>query len=91
MESAQNAIRLERDKALKKSDWIQFAIDTFDEETKQAWLDYRQELRDAPQKYAADPTFENTFLPLPPDYKEPEDIIEFPENEQEQEQTEDNG
>ena len=78
MESALNAIRLERDKALAKSDWTQLASESFDEETKQAWLDYRKELRDAPQKYAANPTHENTFLPLPPNYKEPEEIIELP-------------
>lgn len=43
-------IKSKRDQLLKESDWVVLA-DANPKPSKDAWLNYRQELRDIPQKY----------------------------------------
>lgn len=48
------AVRTERNKRLIESDWTQLADvqNSFDESTKNSWVQYRQDLRNVPQIYA---------------------------------------
>ena len=45
-------IRAERDSLLAASDWTQMPDSPLNGEQKNAWADYRQELRDLPQSFA---------------------------------------
>lgn len=45
-------IRAERDHLLVESDWTQMPDSPLNGEQKNAWADYRQELRDLPQSFA---------------------------------------
>jgi hypothetical protein len=51
-----------RNELLQESDWVVLA-DANPKPNKQAWLDYRQELRDIPQKYT---TLESIVWPVSP-------------------------
>jgi hypothetical protein len=45
------SIKSVRDKLLSKTDWT-VSVDATPKPSKQAWLDYRQALRDIPQKFS---------------------------------------
>ncbi|NBP03320.1 MAG: hypothetical protein EBU90_25185 [Proteobacteria bacterium] len=45
-----NTVRLKRNMLLKNSDWTQ--MPDYNGSNKQAWFNYRQELRDLPQKFS---------------------------------------
>jgi len=45
-------VRAERDRLLVESDWTQMPDSPLNGEQKNAWADYRQELRDLPQSFA---------------------------------------
>lgn len=47
------AIRVERDRLLKLSDWTQLPDVFMSSEQKQKWVTYRQELRDLPSKFTS--------------------------------------
>lgn len=53
-----------RDKLLRASDWTQIPDNQLNEEQRQAWIDYRQALRDLPAN-TTDPF--NVTWPTPPD------------------------
>jgi hypothetical protein len=60
-------LREERNKLLQESDWSQFpdVQNLFDEQTKEKWLKYRQELRDLPEIYSENQVVDliNVFWP----------------------------
>jgi hypothetical protein len=60
-EDVLNAIRFERDKKLKESDWTQVADSPLSNEEKQLWAEYRQKLRDMTKVYLENPIEENTY------------------------------
>jgi hypothetical protein len=64
--AALRALRAERNRRLAACDWTQLADAPVD---KQAWADYRQQLRDLPAAAAADPA--NAVWPVPPGDVEP--------------------
>jgi len=49
------AIRVKRDSLLAASDWTQGDDSPLTDEAKTSWATYRQELRDMPETYTADP------------------------------------
>ena len=49
------AIRVERNNLLHTSDWTQGNDSPLTDEVKASWATYRQELRDIPETYTADP------------------------------------
>jgi hypothetical protein len=49
------AIRVERNDLLHTSDWTQGNDSPLTDEVKTSWATYRQELRDTPETYTADP------------------------------------
>lgn len=59
------SIRTERSRRLAACDWTQLADSPLDLETKAAWAEYRQALRDFPE--SCDPI--NPIWPIPPDQK----------------------
>ena len=58
-----DSLRDLRNFKLRECDWVVMSDVVMTEETKQAWLDYRQALRDLPAN-TADP--ENPIWPTPP-------------------------
>ena len=60
-QAAWDALRAERDRRLAASDWVILRNLETSEPVPQAWLDYRQDLRDLP---------ENTTDPADPDWPE---------------------
>jgi hypothetical protein len=52
---ALEAIRTKRDLLLAETDWVVCADVSLSQSVKDAYLDYRQQLRDLPQTYASNP------------------------------------
>ena len=55
-------IRAQRNQLLKESDWVMFS--DVNVTNKQAWLNYRQALRDVPQNFT---NFEDVIWPTKPE------------------------
>ena len=51
--AAWDAVRTDRDARLTACDWTQMPDSPLDADSKQAWADYRQTLRDIPQDFAS--------------------------------------
>lgn len=56
-----------RDKKLSETDWTQMSDNGMDDETRQSWRVYRQELRDLPQLIE----YDENYKPLPFDWPTP--------------------
>lgn len=77
------ALRDMRDVLLKESDWIQNSDCQIPQETKQEWLDYRQQLRDFPSSLSGSVLDSVVEFPEPPVLYRPRTWVNLivPENE----------
>ena len=66
LEATLNSIRFTRDRLLKNTDWTQTSDSPLSPELKAKYREYRQQLRDMPSVYAANPIEENTLPPEEP-------------------------
>lgn len=66
-EVALNSIRYRRSQLLSQCDWTVSLDAPINEEVKQAWITYRQQLRDLPDLFVENPT--DVQWPVPPNKK----------------------
>ncbi len=60
-------IRVTRDYRLQQSDWTQMPDSPFTESQKEAWANYRQQLRDLPTTYSEATSLEEVIFPTAPE------------------------
>lgn len=59
-------LRSIRNARLNSSDWTMAADSPLDQETQNAWVTYRQSLRDLPENYSENDNIEDVVFPTPP-------------------------
>ena len=60
-------IRVTRDYRLQQSDWTQIPDSPFTAAQKEAWANYRQQLRDLPTTYSEATSLEEVIFPTAPE------------------------